>query len=58
MSAPDVSPRKQTLIVGFGRSGRDLHLRCLRKMQNGNGNGQAPRQIGIIDVEHRPLSAA
>jgi predicted dehydrogenase len=58
MSAPEVSSQKKTLIVGFGRSGRDLHLRCLRKMQNGNGNGAAPRRIGVIDVEHRSLSAA
>jgi predicted dehydrogenase len=58
MSRSDVTAAKQTLIVGFGRSGRELHLRCLRKMQNANGNGGAPRQIGVIDVDHRPLSAA
>jgi predicted dehydrogenase len=55
MPLSEVGTRKQTLIVGFGRSGRELHLRCLRKMQNGNGNGFA-RRIGIIDVDHRPLS--
>jgi|RhiMetdeSRZDD1v2_1073273.scaffolds.fasta_scaffold24324_3 predicted dehydrogenase len=58
MSLSEVGTRKQTLIVGFGRSGRELHLRCLRKMQNGNGTGGAPRRIGIIDVDHRPLSTA
>jgi predicted dehydrogenase len=40
---------RKTLIVGFGRSGRDLHLRCLRKLQL--------RQIGIVDVEAAPPSA-
>lgn len=55
MSRSHEATPKQTLIVGFGRSGRELHLRCLRKMQNGNGNGAAVRRIGIIDVEHRPL---
>ena len=58
MSRSEVVAAEQTLIVGFGRSGRDLHLRCLRKMQNGSGNGSAGRRIGVIDVEHRPLSAA
>jgi predicted dehydrogenase len=58
MSLSEVVTRKQTLIVGFGRSGRDLHLRCLRKIQNGNGNGASARRIGIIDVDHRPLSMA
>lgn len=39
---------RKTLIVGFGRSGRDLHLHCLTKAQ--------PRQIGIVDVEPATLS--
>jgi hypothetical protein len=33
----------ETLIVGFGRSGQDLHLRCLRKLPR--------RRIGVVDVE-------
>ena len=38
----------KTLIVGFGRSGRDLHLRCLRKLPH--------RQIGVVEVDAAPLS--
>jgi predicted dehydrogenase len=39
---------RKTLIVGFGRSGRDLHWHCLAK--------GAHRQIGIVDVEPVPPS--
>ena len=46
---------RQTLIVGFGRSGRDLHLRCLRRVPPLNGNGAS--RIGIVDVGTRPLSS-
>jgi predicted dehydrogenase len=38
----------KTLIVGFGRSGRDLHLRCLRKLEH--------REIGVVEVDAAPLS--
>jgi predicted dehydrogenase len=48
---------RQTLIVGFGRSGRDLHLRCLRRVPPAAGNGAAASRIGIVDVGKRPLSA-
>lgn len=47
---------RQTLIVGFGRSGRDLHLRCLGRVPPVNGNGAS--RIGIVDVGKRPLSSA
>ena len=47
---------RQTLIVGFGRSGRDLHLRCLRRVPPVNGNGAS--RIGIVDVRKKPLSGA
>jgi predicted dehydrogenase len=47
---------RQTLIVGFGRSGRDLHLRCLAKLRDAAGNGTS-RRIGIVDVSRIPLSA-
>ena len=47
---------RQTLIVGFGRSGRELHLRCLGRVPSFNGNGNGAR-VGIVDVRKRPLSA-
>jgi predicted dehydrogenase len=49
---------RKTLIVGFGRAGRDLHLRCLRRMPLAAGNGAAASRIGIVDVGKRPLSIA
>ncbi len=52
---PEPSMR-QTLIVGFGRSGRDLHLRCLRRVPSAAGNGAAAGRIGIVDIGARPLS--
>lgn len=42
---------RQTLIVGFGRSGRDLHLRCVRRVPSFNGNGAT--RVGIVDVGNR-----
>jgi predicted dehydrogenase len=49
---------RQTLIVGFGRSGRDLHLRCLQRVPPPAGNGAVASRIGIVDVGKRPLSTA
>ena len=49
---------RKTLIVGFGRSGRDLHLQCLRRMPSPAGNGAAPSRIGIVDFGKRTLSIA
>lgn len=44
----------QQLIVGFGRAGRDLHLRCLLKArERPEGRGLFEERIGIVD----PLAA-
>ena len=41
-------PTTQSLIVGFGRAGRDLHLMCLRKAQNKHKHLMSQR-VGVVD---------
>lgn len=46
----------KTLIIGFGRSGKDLHLRCLLKLAHPEGNGKPFREeIGVVEPERAPL---
>lgn len=40
----------QSLIVGFGRAGKQLHLRCLRQAQELDGNNTIfDSRIGVVD---------
>lgn len=48
---------RKTLIVGFGRSGRDLHLHCLRKLQHAASNGTPLREVGVVEVGPAALRA-
>lgn len=41
----------QALVVGFGKSGQELHLHCLRKMEKKSGHDSLiHKDIGIVDI--------